>query len=479
MVDYIVIVAYFAGMLAVGWWSMRRAGNAEDYLVAGRRLGPTLYFGTLSAVVLGGASTIGGIGLGYSYGLSGMWLVVILGLGIVALSALFARRLTRLGVYTVSEMLELRYNVSARFISGLVMAAYDLMLTVTSTIAIGTIFHGILGIPRVPAIILGGGIVLVYCLLGGMWSVTLTDLAQFAIMTLGVFLVLLPTSLARAGGFGGLREALPASYFDLGSIGGATIFTYVLIYFFGILIGQDIWQRVFTARSDRVAVRGGVISGLYCMAYGIAGALIGSSAKVLYPNLQVADDAFATITRGVLPTGIMGLVLAAALAAIMSTASAGLMASATLTANDIYARFVAHRASVSTVASIRVFVLVIGVVAIAIACVVQDIVAALTVAYNLLVGGLLVPILGGLVWRRSTASGALAAAVVGSVTVVVLMIVQGLLANEPIYFGLIASAVAFVVGSLVTRPTPAEALAAWDRRLRGESQPAPPASPTP
>src|SRR3712207_7511074 len=70
---YLVIALYFAVMLGAGYWGLRRARSAEDYLVAGRRLGPFMYVGTLSAVVLGGASTIGGGGSRSEYGSSGVW----------------------------------------------------------------------------------------------------------------------------------------------------------------------------------------------------------------------------------------------------------------------------------------------------------------------------------------------------------------------------------------------------------------------
>src|ERR671919_2458517 len=100
VLDYLIMLIYFAVMIGAGYWGLRRARSADDYLVAGRRLGPAMYVGTLSAVVLGGASTIGGVSLGYQYGISGMWLVFMLGLGIIALAVLLASRLTRLGVYT-------------------------------------------------------------------------------------------------------------------------------------------------------------------------------------------------------------------------------------------------------------------------------------------------------------------------------------------------------------------------------------------
>ena len=90
LLDYLVIALYFAVMIGAGYWGLRRARSAEDYLVAGRRLGPFMYIGTLSAVVLGGASTIGGVALGYEYGISGMWLVFWIGMGVIALGILMS-----------------------------------------------------------------------------------------------------------------------------------------------------------------------------------------------------------------------------------------------------------------------------------------------------------------------------------------------------------------------------------------------------
>ena len=467
--DYLVLGLYFAVMLGAGYWGLRRAGSTEDYLVAGRRLGPALYIGTLSAVVLGGASTIGSVALGYEFGVSGMWLVFMIGLGIIALGLLLSTRLSRLGVYTVSEMLGIRYGASSRLISAIVVAAYALMIAVTSTIAVGTVFDVVLGIPPTVAILLAGGVVVAYSTLGGMWSITLTDFLQFCVMTVGIFLILLPLSISRAGGFSGIGEELPASYFGLFSIGGQTIFTYFLLFFFGLMIGQDIWQRVFTARSPGVARWGGLVAGLYCLLYGLAGALIGTAARALLPDLPNPDNAFASVAAEVLPTGVLGLVLAAALAAVMSTASAGLLASSTILANDVYAglfRREGHAGEGEYNAS-RLATLLVGIVVLAISLVVGDVVGALTVAYNLLVGALFVPILGALFWRRATGTGALVSMTVSGVVVVGLMLWQGLLANSPIYVGLLVSLVLFVAVSLLTPGDSVEDSLAWERRMQG------------
>lgn len=487
-VDYAVIFIYLVGMLAMGWWGMRRARSKSEFLVAGRRLGPAMYSGTMAAIVLGGASTIGGVGLGYKYGLSGAWMVIAIGLGLLALSVFFSARIARLKVYTVSEMLDLRYGGRAGVISGVVMWAYTLMLAVTSTIAYATIFDVLFDLHRTVAIVLGGAIVVAYSTLGGMWSITLTDMVQFVVKTIGVLLLLLPIAVVKAGGFSEMQAKLPTSYFDPLGIGGETIFTYVLIYTFGMLIGQDIWQRVFTARSDTTAKWGGTVAGTYCLAYAVAGAVIGTAAKVLYPDLGSADDAFATIVKDDLPLGVRGLVLAAALAAVMSTSSGALIACATVANNDIWSRLrgVVRRDGEAhdEVKGNRAFILLMGVGVICIAIALNDVVGALTVAYNLLVGGLLVPILGGLVWKRGTVQGALASVTVGGLVVVGLMAAFGILANEPIYYGLLSSLAAYVVVSLLTRPTDEAVLTAWRERLAGRtpeppSESEPPSEPVP
>jgi SSS family solute:Na+ symporter len=467
--DYLVLGLYFAVMLGAGYWGLRRAGSTEDFLVAGRRLGPALYIGTLSAVVLGGASTIGSAALGYEFGVSGMWLVFMIGLGIIALGILLSTRLSRLGVYTVSEMLGIRYGPYSRLISAIIVAAYALMIAVTSTIAVGTVFDVVLGLPPTLAILIAGGVVVAYSTLGGMWSITLTDFLQFCVMTVGIFLVLLPLTISRAGGFSGMRSELPASYFDPVSIGGQTIFTYFLLFFLGLMIGQDIWQRVFTARSPAVARWGGLVAGVYCLLYGLAGALIGTAARVLLPDLSNPDNAFASVAGEVLPTGVLGLVLAAALAAVMSTASAGLLASSTILANDVYAGFLRQEehAGAGEYEASRLATLLVGVVVLAISVVVSDVVGALTVAYNLLVGALFVPILGALFWRRATGVGALVSMAVSGLVVVGLMIWQGLLANSPIYVGLLVSLVLFVAVSLLTPGGSEEDSLAWERRMQG------------
>jgi SSS family solute:Na+ symporter len=458
--DLFVVLIYVAAMLLLGWFGMRRAKTREDYLVAGRNLGPGFYLGTMAATVLGGASTIGTVRLGYVHGISGFWLCAALGLGIIGISLFLAKPLLKLKIYTVTQVLERRYNPTARHASAAIMLVYALMIGATSTIAIGTVMQVLFGMPFWVAILIGGGIVVLYSTLGGMWSLTLTDIVQFLIMTVGLVFILMPMSISDAGGWDALVAALPASAFDFTAIGWDTILTYFLIYFFGIFIGQDIWQRVFTARSEKVSRIAGSAAGIYCVLYGLAMALIGMAAKVLLPDLDNANNAFASVVQLSLPDGIRGLVLAAALAALMSTASAGLLAASTTAAQDLWPLFSGRKGEEGSAHENRAFTLLLGVIVLAIAMAVSDVISALTMAYNLLVGGMLIPLLGAIYWKRASTLGAIASMVLGSLTAAFFMYSDGLDANTPIYYSLAVGAVSFVLISLLSRqPAPSTSLA--------------------
>src|SRR5689334_8962869 len=168
--DILVLVFYALGMLVLGWLGMRRSRNQEDYLVAGRNLGPAMYMSTMAATVLGGASTIGSVRLGYVHGISGLWLCATIGVGIIILNLLLAKPLLALRIFTVTQVLERRYNPVTRQVSAVVMFAYALMIGVVSTLGISTVMQVFLKLPFSAAILLSGGLVVVYSTVGGMWA---------------------------------------------------------------------------------------------------------------------------------------------------------------------------------------------------------------------------------------------------------------------------------------------------------------------
>jgi SSS family solute:Na+ symporter len=170
---------------------------------------------------------------------------------------------------------------------------------------------------------------------------------------------------------------------------------------------------------------------------------------VLIPDLDNVNNAFAAIVKLSLPDGIRGLVIAAALAAMMSTASAGLLAAATTLTEDLLPKL--RGGKQSSLRINRLFTLMTGVVVLGIALIVNDVISALTLAYNLLVGGMLIPLMGAIFWKRATTAGAIASMGMGFATALVFMFKDGLDANTPIYYSLGVGLVSFVLVSLLSR----------------------------
>jgi len=156
-------------MLALGAWALARTRTREDYLVAGRNLEPGFYLGSMAAAVLGGASTLGSVRLGYLHGISAFfWLCALLGLGTIGVNLLLARPLLKLKIYTVTQVLERLYSPATRHASAFIMLAYTLMIGCTSVIAIGSIFQVLFDCSFGLAALAGGAVVVLYCSLGGM-----------------------------------------------------------------------------------------------------------------------------------------------------------------------------------------------------------------------------------------------------------------------------------------------------------------------
>jgi len=448
--DLVVMFLYMAGILAVGFWAKRKVTSQEEFLVAGRSVGLWLYAGTLAAIVLGGASTVGGVKLGYQYGVSGMWLVFMYGLGILVLSVFLVPRILSLNLVTVPELLERRYSRSVRIAGGVVMAAYDFMVAVTASIAVGAVMEVIVGIPRTEAILLSSIVMVLYSVVGGMWSLTVTDIVQFVIKTIGILFVLLPAAIYHAGGLAAMKARLPEGFMSFGHIGGVKIFSFFILYFFGIIIGQDVWQRVFTARNLKVARYGGIAVGLYCFVYALAGGLIGAAAHVFLPPLADPDSAFAAAVNVVLPVGVRGLVLAAALAAMMSTASACLLATSTVILEDVVLPL-RRMSTTGSVRDSRLVTLACGILMTLVASRTSDVIAAITIAYDLLVGALFVPVIGAMLWPRGTGAGALASIGSGALVVLALLARFGVDSDWPIYGGFATSLAVYVLVSFSQR----------------------------
>lgn len=448
LLDYVIFGIYFLVLISIGVLGMRRAITSEQYMVADRNLGVWMLFGCLTAVFLGGSSTIGSSQLGYEIGLSGIWFVFSMGLGITLFALVFLDRVMGYKLVTISELLGRLFGTKSKLIGAIVAAIYTLLISVTQIIAIGALLSGVFDWGLMPSILVGGGIVFFYTILGGMWTLTVTDIFQFSIMTIGIFAIMLPQSLGAAGGFQGLTDNLPSSYFNLTEIGLREILSYLLTYTLGMMVGQDIWQRYFTAKTTKVAKSAGVLVGIYSLLYSLAMVIIGMCALVVIPGIQNTQDVFTTMAFETISTGLLGIVFAAVAAAIMSTASGTLLASSTLISKDILKdHFFTKINDTQFLLVSRITTFVLAVVAIIIALWIQELLVAIDVAYAVLAGSIFIPILFGLFSNKVTPNAAFSAILLSAIAVIIGLWIEGLGSSNPIIYGIVVNIITIITVS--------------------------------
>ena len=159
-------------------------------------------------------------------------------------------------------------------------------------ISIGTIINGVTGIDATLSMLVGGGIVILYTFVGGMWSVTMTDIVQFVVKTVGILILAPIFCISAAGGWDALVSKVPEAYLSVGSMGFDKSFAYLVLYVPGLIIGQDIWQRIFTAKNEKVSKTGTVCAGVYSVFYALATVVIGMSVfvPVSYTHLSAIPE---------------------------------------------------------------------------------------------------------------------------------------------------------------------------------------------
>ena len=471
--DDVVIVAYFAIMIGIGFWSMRRTKNREDYLVAGRRLGFPMFFGCMAALAVGGAVTVGGTGKGYGDGLAGIWVGGSLGMGLIALGMLISSKLNRLRALSVNEVIERNDGPLARVFGATLTIIYTISLTVVQIVSMGAIVSGLFNLSNTVSMVLAGCVVVFYTFLGGMWSVTMTDIVQFVVETLGI-VILVPIfvlSSPRIGGLSGLLDKVPSTHWDMGAYGFSGTLYWILLYVPGLVIGQDIWQRVFTAHDERIAKRGTILAGFYSILYSLCAVFL--DIAVLAAGIKLDDPslAFEAGVSAFLPTGVAGLLLAAALAACTSVSSGTILACSTTVYNDVYLRFVrgvksfdggahevAHDAEGNVTASPDVWInrgiaLRIGVLTIVLAVAISDIFKALDLAYGYLSGCVFVPVFFSFVLKRISPRAGLVSLGLFALTVAGTMAYGestgqadfAISGNWPITFGIVVGLISYLL----------------------------------
>ncbi|OIP27488.1 MAG: sodium:solute symporter [Chloroflexi bacterium CG_4_9_14_3_um_filter_45_9] len=418
MLQLVIIVIYCLAMIGIGAWSRKRAGSQDGFFVAQRRGTLPFITGSLVATAIGGSALIVTSKLGFGLGLPGVWWLLVGSVGLVILGFFFARKVRGAALYTLPELAQKQYDHRVGLAASILIVIAWIGVVAGQIVAAGS-FLSILGI--------GSGtfwmvvftlVVVIYTILGGQFSVIHTDLFQAAILFVGIFAAL-ALVFSQVGGLEGLKVSLPPSYFSFPlnpEFDWKMFLSLLILVGATYVVGPDMYTRLFCAKNEKVAQRSVFLAAFFFIPLAFAIALIGMSAKVLYPQI-IPEQAFPQVVSGVLSPGLSGLILAAVIAALMSSADTCLLSQSVILTEDIFKRFHPSTDERKTVLLTRLSLVTLSILALVLALTLKQVYLSLMFAYTIFTCGLVVPVIAGFYKDKLkiTPQGALAALIGGGV----------------------------------------------------------------
>ena len=457
------IVLYLLASIAIGLYAATRVKNTADYAVAGRSLPLAVVIATTFATWFGSETVLGvpakfvGSNLGGivedPFG-AGMCLVLV--------GLFFARKLYLRNIITIGDYYRQRYGSLIEVLCSLIIIFSYLGWVGAQVTALGLVFNLLSqgAISLAWGMVIGTLVVLVYTLYGGMWSVALTDFVQMIVITLGL-LAIAWYAADLAGGAGQVIDfAAREGRFQFWPTGGGKEWLFFIGAAITMMLGsipqQDVFQRVMSSKDVKTAQRGPIIGGTLYILFAFVPMFVVLSAVMVMPDVRglLADDpqkVLPTLVLQHMPVGLQVAFFGALLSAIMSTASATLLAPSTTFVENILRNLHPGMSDQQTLKAMRLSVLVFTGCVLAYAITMQgsSIYELVAGAYQVPLVGAFVPLAFGVYWKRATTQGALLAVVLG-IGVWLLFVASPMLntAFPQQLAGVLAAMVGMVAGSL-------------------------------
>ena len=460
LVDIIIVMVFMVLTFIVGAIFYKWVGEPDDFYVAGRKLTPFILAAVITATNVNLYSFVGQAGIAYKHGISILWQTWTGNMALVFSGLFIIPIMRRLRVRTIPEFLELRYNKAVRTLVGVLWVfrlAFWLGVVLYTAVVAAQAITGISS--YIFWLFVFAVVAIIYTMLGGMWSVAFTDVMQFVFM-LGGALIVLPLAMSAVGWMPGLVAKLPETSLVLVRESGTYNWKFILaIFLLGIewaSVDQGMLQRAFGAENTRSVAKGLVLAGIITTPFALLWNLPGLAAGVLYPGLSNADQAIPMLLSKLLPPVILGLVLCGLISSQLSTISGNLNGVATLFTNDIYESLIKRKAGNKEILLIaRIMTLVIGILMIVFALWVPQkgaVEAYLTVIGVMDMPLFIVGIFYGLLWKRSTAAGAIIGYLSGAAAGIIGQFVLNYDFNITTFISAGAALLVTPLVSLLTRP---------------------------
>ena len=468
----VIVVAYMLIMLYIGWASSKRIKSNSDFMVAGRRLGPILMAGTLTATEIGGGSSLGVVQNGMSgYGLTSAWYIIAIGIAFIIMSFL-APMFRKTEIKTVPEYFRRRYGKGIGLITSIVTFIPLVGLTAGQFIAAAVVLSTMLGINYKMAVIITAGVVTAYSIMGGLWSVSITDNVQMVLIIFGMAIAI-PFALSYAGGWSAVTANIPEGTLSLvgGENGGYDIISIiglVVMYVATFSVGQEAVSRFYAAKDEKAAKQGAILSAICNFIYAFIPAVLGVIMLALINMGKFNAEDFASVgaryalpvlAAEVMPAIICGLLFAGIISATMSSSDSDLLGAGSVFANDIYKQFIRKDADSKEIMRVtQITMLLVGIFAMFIALFnTSSLLTILMFCFTLRAAGTFFPYVVGMYWSGASTVGTAASLISGTVVVVLIDNVwHGMIGSykvhQSIIPGLIVAGICFFVFSKLFPP---------------------------
>jgi len=365
--NILILSIYFAAVLALGFIVRGRAGKSPgDYFLAGRGFGVFVLLGTMTATNFSAFTVFGASGAGYRHGLA-FFPIMGFGTGFMALSFwVIGRKIHKLGrlrnLITPAELIQDRYGsrpLSAAF--ALVMVAFTIPYLALQPMAGGYVLKELFGLPQAAGAALVTGVILVYTLRGGLRAVAWTDVLQGVLLTCLLAAALFVAAAHHGGLANGLSKAF-SSHPELfsrpggqGRFGPGIWLSYLMLWFFCDPMFPQLFQRFYTAKNERALGLTMLLYPLVCTVVFAMPVLLGVLGRLTFPDLtgKQADSIVPMLMTAVAGDFMGALVLAAGLAALMSTMDSQLLTLSSIFTRDLFP--LVSRGKTGTTAVGRVF----------------------------------------------------------------------------------------------------------------------------
>ena len=414
-----IIAIYLAAIFGVGIYCNKFNNNVDDYLLAGRRLGVGLATGTLVATYFGGGYVIGVGGEAFSSGLSAYWSPIAGAVGILAV-CLILKKMEGMRVYTVTEIMETRYNSPLLRLLTTILSLLALIGILAGQVTSAGSILASLGVGSTTTCAIIVAVFFIgFTAFGGLWAVTVTDFIQIIVAAVGLIAGTVVV-VVRFGGWDAIVAKIaetnaPSNYYHLlQGTEPSYVLWLILPMFIYTLIGQDVYQRLFAAKNTKTAYISAILACIILMVICFFPVVLGMAARALFPDLQVTSMAVPNVLRAMLPPAFAGFTLAAIIAAVVSTADPILTAATSHVVNDVYVRYFYKGNSETPEGQkkllnlSKLMTVAVGMVAVVIALAIPSVLALLNSSYTLFTAGVFAPVAVGLMWKKATKAGAFA-----------------------------------------------------------------------